>query len=78
GNYAAGEEKVVKCYNCLREGHMVIYYTQPKRPQSSAWSKEKLMLVEAHEAGQILDKEQLAFIEDPRIAEVQVAQQIIP
>ncbi|GJU71229.1 hypothetical protein Tco_1262634 [Tanacetum coccineum] len=49
GNYAAGQAKVVKCYNCLRE-----------------------------EVGQILDEEQLAFIADPGIAEVQVAQQTIP
>ncbi|GJX34072.1 hypothetical protein Tco_0245629 [Tanacetum coccineum] len=33
-----------------------------KRPISSAWFKEKLMPVEAQEAGQILDKEELAFI----------------
>ncbi|GKD23569.1 hypothetical protein Tco_1225272, partial [Tanacetum coccineum] len=36
------------------------------------------MLVEPQEAGQILDEEQLAFIADPGIAEVQVAQQTIP
>ncbi|GJU65234.1 hypothetical protein Tco_1247069 [Tanacetum coccineum] len=52
--------------------------THPKRPRNSAWFKEKLMLVEAQEAGQILDEEQLAFIADHGIAEVQVAQQIIP
>nr|GEX78898.1 hypothetical protein [Tanacetum cinerariifolium] len=58
--------------------YMAKHYTQPKRPRSSAWFKEKLMLAEAQEAGQILDKEQLAFIADPGITEVQVAQQIIP
>ncbi|GJV00934.1 hypothetical protein Tco_1330204 [Tanacetum coccineum] len=31
--------------------------------------KEKLMLAEAQEAGQILDEEQLAFLADPRISE---------
>ncbi|GJV71604.1 hypothetical protein Tco_1491599 [Tanacetum coccineum] len=36
------------------------------------------MLAEAQEAGQILDEEQLEFIADPRIAEIQVDQQIIP
>nr|GFD01656.1 hypothetical protein [Tanacetum cinerariifolium] len=36
------------------------------------------MLVEAQEAGQILDEEQLAFMLDPRIEEALVAQQTIP
>nr|GFA22369.1 hypothetical protein [Tanacetum cinerariifolium]GFA23355.1 hypothetical protein [Tanacetum cinerariifolium] len=53
-------------------------HTQPKRPRSSVWFKEKLMLAELQEAGQILDEEQLAFIVDHGIAEVQVAQQTIP
>ncbi|GJQ89298.1 hypothetical protein Tco_0000437 [Tanacetum coccineum] len=52
--------------------------TQPKRPRNSAWFKEKLMLVEAQKAGQILDSEQLAFIADPGIEEALVAQQTIP
>ncbi|GJR52530.1 hypothetical protein Tco_1403051 [Tanacetum coccineum] len=77
-NYAAGQEKVVKCYNCLGEGYIAKQCTQPKRPRNFAWFKEKLMLVEPQEAGQILDEEQLAFIADPGIAEVQVAQQTIP
>ncbi|GJU00240.1 retrovirus-related pol polyprotein from transposon TNT 1-94 [Tanacetum coccineum] len=77
-NYTAGQAKVVKCYNCLREGHMVKQCPQPKRPRSSAWFKEKLMLAETQEASQILDEEQLAFIADPRITDVQVAQQTIP
>ncbi|GKB91738.1 retrovirus-related pol polyprotein from transposon TNT 1-94 [Tanacetum coccineum] len=78
GNYEADQAKVVKCYNCLEERHMAKQCTQPKRPRSSSWFKEKLMLAEAQEAGQILDEEQLAFIADPGIADVQVAQQIIP
>ncbi|GKE03332.1 hypothetical protein Tco_1395350 [Tanacetum coccineum] len=36
----------------------------PKRPRNVAWFKEKLMLAEAQEAGQILDEEQLAFLTD--------------
>ncbi|GJX75214.1 hypothetical protein Tco_0313809 [Tanacetum coccineum] len=60
------------------EGHMAKQCTQPKRPINSAWFKEKLMLFEAQEAGQILDEEQLAFIADPGIVETQVAQQTIP
>nr|GEX36458.1 hypothetical protein [Tanacetum cinerariifolium] len=50
GNYAAGQAKVVKCDNCLGERHMAKQCTQPKRPRSSAWFKEKLMLAEAQEA----------------------------
>ncbi|GJZ31178.1 retrovirus-related pol polyprotein from transposon TNT 1-94 [Tanacetum coccineum] len=57
---------------------MAKQYTQPKRPRNFAWFKEKLMLVEAQEACQILDEEQLEFILDPGIAKVQVAQQTIP
>nr|GEZ04297.1 hypothetical protein [Tanacetum cinerariifolium] len=33
--------------------------TQPKRPRNAAWYKEKAMLAEAQEAGQILDTEDL-------------------
>nr|GEU73577.1 hypothetical protein [Tanacetum cinerariifolium] len=50
GNYAASQPKVVKCYNCLGEGNMVKQCTQPKRPRSFAWFKEKLLLAEAQEA----------------------------
>ncbi|GKD17830.1 integrase, catalytic region, zinc finger, CCHC-type containing protein, partial [Tanacetum coccineum] len=78
GNYAAGQPRVVKCYNCQGEGHMARQCTQPKRPRNAAWFKEKLMLAEAQEAGQILDEEQLAFLADPGISEAPVAQQTIP
>ncbi|GJT58539.1 retrovirus-related pol polyprotein from transposon TNT 1-94 [Tanacetum coccineum] len=64
GNVAVGPPRVVKCYNCQGEGHMTRHCTQPKRPRNAAWFKEKLMLAEAQEAGQILDEEQLAFLAD--------------
>ncbi|GKD56504.1 hypothetical protein Tco_1289891 [Tanacetum coccineum] len=47
GKYAAGQAKVMKCYNYHGEGHMAKQCTQPKRPRNSAWFKEKLMLVQA-------------------------------
>nr|GEW60985.1 retrovirus-related Pol polyprotein from transposon TNT 1-94 [Tanacetum cinerariifolium] len=45
GNYAAGQSRVVKCYNCQRERYMARKCTQPKRPRNSAWFKKKLMLI---------------------------------
>ncbi|GKD41845.1 retrovirus-related pol polyprotein from transposon TNT 1-94 [Tanacetum coccineum] len=65
GNTTGGQTRVVKCYNCQGEGHMARKCTQPKRPRNDAWYKEKEMLAEAQEAGQILDEEQLAFLADP-------------
>ncbi|GJW26464.1 integrase, catalytic region, zinc finger, CCHC-type containing protein [Tanacetum coccineum] len=62
GNNAGGQERVVKCYNCQGEGHMARQCTQPKRPRNAAWFKEKAMLAEAHESGQILDEDKLAFL----------------
>ncbi|GKA40636.1 retrovirus-related pol polyprotein from transposon TNT 1-94 [Tanacetum coccineum] len=59
GNTTSGQARVVKCYNCQGEGHMARQCTQPKRPRNVAWYKEKAMLAEAQEAGQILDEEQL-------------------
>ncbi|GKB43380.1 retrovirus-related pol polyprotein from transposon TNT 1-94 [Tanacetum coccineum] len=72
GNNASGQARVVKCYNCQGEGHMSRQCTQPKRPRNTAWFKDKAMLAEAQEVGQILDEEQLAFLADPGIPDGQV------
>ncbi|GJY58694.1 retrovirus-related pol polyprotein from transposon TNT 1-94 [Tanacetum coccineum] len=77
GNTTSGQARDVRCYNCQGEGHMARKCTQPKRPRNAAWYKEKAMLAEALEAGQILDEEQLVFLADPRILADQ-AQTIIP
>ncbi|GKB90545.1 putative ribonuclease H-like domain-containing protein [Tanacetum coccineum] len=78
GNNANGQARVVKCYNCQGEGHMARQCTQPKRPRNAAWYKDKAMLAEAQEAGQILDEEQLAFLADPGVPDGQAVQTIIP
>nr|GEU51451.1 hypothetical protein [Tanacetum cinerariifolium] len=52
--------------------------TQPKRPRNVAWYKDKTMLAEAQEAGQILDEEQLTFLADPGVLDGQAIQIIIP
>ncbi|GJT37178.1 retrovirus-related pol polyprotein from transposon TNT 1-94 [Tanacetum coccineum] len=77
GNTISGQARVVKCYNCQGEGHMARQCTQPKRTRNAAWYKEKAMLVEAQEAGQVLDDEQLAFLADLGILASQ-AQIVIP
>ncbi|GKC39381.1 hypothetical protein Tco_1051765 [Tanacetum coccineum] len=59
------------------KGHMARQYTQPKRPRNAAWFKKKAMLAEAHESGQVLDKEQLAFLADLGIPNGQAAQTTI-
>ncbi|GKB78146.1 hypothetical protein Tco_0945041 [Tanacetum coccineum] len=77
GKYYKWQARVVKCYNFQGEGHMARQCTQPKRPRNAAWYKEKVMLAEAQEAGQILDEEEIAFLADPRIPAGQV-QTVIP
>nr|GEX94530.1 hypothetical protein [Tanacetum cinerariifolium] len=44
-----------------------IHDGKPKRQRNATWYKEKAMLAEAQKARKILDEEQLAFLEDPRI-----------
>ncbi|GJY72241.1 retrovirus-related pol polyprotein from transposon TNT 1-94 [Tanacetum coccineum] len=77
GRVTVQQTRVVKCYNCQGEGHMARQCTQLKRPRNATWYKEKALLAEAQEAGQILDEEQLAFLADPGILADQ-AQTIIP
>ncbi|GJY36448.1 retrovirus-related pol polyprotein from transposon TNT 1-94 [Tanacetum coccineum] len=78
GNNAGGRARVVKCYNCQGEGHMARQCTQLKKPRNAAWFKDKAMLAEAQESGQILDEEQLEFLVDPCILDGQAAQKTIP
>ncbi|GJX31993.1 retrovirus-related pol polyprotein from transposon TNT 1-94 [Tanacetum coccineum] len=56
----------------------VLLCTKPKRPKNSAWFKEKMLLVQARESGQVLDEEQLAFLADLGIPDGQAIQTTIP
>ncbi|GJT34716.1 putative ribonuclease H-like domain-containing protein [Tanacetum coccineum] len=78
GNNASGQARVVKCYNYQGEGHMARQCTQPKRPRNASWYKDKAMLAEAPEVGQILNEEQLTFLADPGVPDGQAIQTIIP
>nr|GFA19499.1 hypothetical protein [Tanacetum cinerariifolium] len=61
GNNVSKHARVFKCFNYQCEGYMARPCTQPTRPRNTTWYKEKVMLAKA---GQILDKEQLAFLAD--------------
>nr|GEX49032.1 retrovirus-related Pol polyprotein from transposon TNT 1-94 [Tanacetum cinerariifolium] len=72
------QARVAKCYNCQGKRHMARQCTQPKQPRNTTWYKDKAMLVEAQQAGQILDEEQLAFLANLRVPDGQAVQTIIP
>ncbi|GJT28431.1 hypothetical protein Tco_0908706 [Tanacetum coccineum] len=52
----------------IQDDRVTVQQVQGRQGKNySAWYKEKAMLAEAQEAGQILDEEQLAFLADPGI-----------
>nr|GFD16271.1 hypothetical protein [Tanacetum cinerariifolium] len=51
--------------------------SQPKRTRNATWYKEKAMLAEAQEAGQILDEEKIVFLTDPGVPDGQAVWTII-
>ncbi|GJS38645.1 hypothetical protein Tco_0563688 [Tanacetum coccineum] len=51
--------------------------TKPKRKWDDSWFKDKVLLVQAQENGQILHEEELAFLADPGITEGQATQTVI-
>ncbi|GJZ70484.1 retrovirus-related pol polyprotein from transposon TNT 1-94 [Tanacetum coccineum] len=64
-----GQQRVVKCFNCQREGHMARQCPKPKRKRDATWFRDKVLLVEAQGNGKVLNEEELEFLADPRIAE---------
>nr|GFA29865.1 hypothetical protein [Tanacetum cinerariifolium] len=53
GQARPGQARTVKCYNCNGTGHIAQNCTQPKRPQNSEYFKDKMMLMQAHENGDL-------------------------
>nr|GFC73930.1 hypothetical protein [Tanacetum cinerariifolium] len=68
----SGKQKTVIFYNRKGQGHMSKQCTKPKRKRDDSWFKDKVLLVQAQENGQILHVEELAFLADPGIVEVAV------
>ncbi|GKA35988.1 retrovirus-related pol polyprotein from transposon TNT 1-94 [Tanacetum coccineum] len=63
GNTGARGKKVI-CYNCRGEGHVARQCIEPKRKMDSQYFKDKALLMEAKEKGDVLDAEAEAFLAD--------------
>ncbi|GJV73155.1 retrovirus-related pol polyprotein from transposon TNT 1-94 [Tanacetum coccineum] len=63
GNTGARGKKVI-CYNCRGEGHVARQCKEPKRKMDSQYFKDKALLMEAKEKGDVLDAEAEAFLAD--------------
>ncbi|GJU54831.1 hypothetical protein Tco_1228545 [Tanacetum coccineum] len=61
----------------LAAGHMSKQCTKPRRKQDDSWFKDKVLLDQAQASGQILHKEELAFLADSGIPEGQATQTVI-
>nr|GFC58528.1 retrovirus-related Pol polyprotein from transposon TNT 1-94 [Tanacetum cinerariifolium] len=61
----SGRQRVIMCYNCKGEGHMAKQCTKPKRKRDAKWFKDKVLLVQAQDNGQVLQEEELDFLADP-------------
>ncbi|GKE67925.1 retrovirus-related pol polyprotein from transposon TNT 1-94, partial [Tanacetum coccineum] len=77
GGRTSGQQRVMKCFNCQREGHMARQCTEPKRKRDAMWFREKVLLVEAQGNGKVLTEEELEFLADPGIPEGPVTQTVI-
>ncbi|GJS89584.1 retrovirus-related pol polyprotein from transposon TNT 1-94 [Tanacetum coccineum] len=62
-----GPAKPIKCYNCNGLGHIARECPRPKRLQDSDYFKDKMLLMQAHENGAVLDEEQSLFLAGEQI-----------
>nr|GEW53131.1 retrovirus-related Pol polyprotein from transposon TNT 1-94 [Tanacetum cinerariifolium] len=53
GNVKPSQARPVKCYNCNSTWHIARNCTQPKRPQNSEYYKDKMLLMQAQENGDL-------------------------
>nr|GEZ73123.1 hypothetical protein [Tanacetum cinerariifolium]GEZ73444.1 hypothetical protein [Tanacetum cinerariifolium] len=62
------QQRVMKCYNCQWEGHMIKQCLKPKRKRDATWFRDKVLLVKAQGSGKVLNEEELEFLADPGVA----------
>nr|GEZ03811.1 hypothetical protein [Tanacetum cinerariifolium] len=74
---ALGKQRVIVCYNYKDEGHMSKQCTKPKRKRDAEWFKDKVLLVQAHANGQVLQEEELEFLADPGMAKSSSNQNVV-
>ncbi|GKC99967.1 ribonuclease H-like domain-containing protein [Tanacetum coccineum] len=77
GRRNSGQQRVVKCFNCQKEGHMARQCTEPMRKRDVMWFRGKVLLVKAQGEGKVLTEEELEFLAEPGIAEGPVTQTVI-
>ncbi|GKF86138.1 putative ribonuclease H-like domain-containing protein, partial [Tanacetum coccineum] len=46
GGNNSGQQRIVKCFNFQREGHMARQCPKPKRKRDATWFRDKVLLVE--------------------------------
>ncbi|GKF57967.1 retrovirus-related pol polyprotein from transposon TNT 1-94, partial [Tanacetum coccineum] len=65
------KQRTVICYNCKGEGHIAKQCTKPKRKRDETWFNDKVLLVQAQVSGQALTEEEIAFLADPGLPDIQ-------
>ncbi|GJT78972.1 ribonuclease H-like domain-containing protein [Tanacetum coccineum] len=59
------------------EGHIAKQCTKPKRKRDETWFNDKVLLVQAQAGGQALTEEEIAFLADPGLPDIQTSQTVI-
>ncbi|GKD73512.1 zf-CCHC domain-containing protein, partial [Tanacetum coccineum] len=77
GTSNTGKQRTVICYNCKGEGHIAKQCPKPKRKRDETWFNDKVLLVQAQASGQALTEEEIAFLADPGLPDIQTSQTVI-